>query len=259
MKRALGRLLYDDHTIGDGVYPYLPLTADVQRDPAGAPVVALTRVGDRGFLSFCGLWQTGADDLEALATEIGARAAARSPVRLAFVPVEAASCAAMLGDGTGAFTPLATTDTSGYPPYPALFNLDLDGEPLAAAQRALAGEAGWFGFEYRAALPRPVRVRARLEAEGARLGDWLAAQIGGDGITGDTLAAAAADDAARLTIDPPGIADTAARAALADMLAARPAPAKDEMLALDLAVETRAHDPVRVFADLGALMAPALT
>src|SRR5262249_48967621 len=129
---------------------YLPGRPDVQRDTAGAPQLTIVDAGTVGYLVFTATWGASARDLESLRDQIAVRLSESSAARvvLSFAPVSAPRCHALVGPGGGAFETVASSETSGIPPYDAVFNLALRGEHLESARGACQGRAGLLAVEY---------------------------------------------------------------------------------------------------------------
>lgn len=175
MTRGAGRMQYFDfrefrcYAAGADSWHYLPSSADVQRDGAGRPILSFTDLGTTAHLLFSAQW--GADDveIEALRKEIAARSGQQdaAPIRLSFAPVTSPLCNALIGDGSGTFEIAASSTTSGYPPYSAVFNLALKDEWLAYARAGVREQAGYLAVEYLAGHRVPVKGRARFRAPAA--------------------------------------------------------------------------------------------
>jgi hypothetical protein len=160
---------------GSNVYTYVPLVADLDRHPDGAPAFSLIQTGSRGFLMLTAVWRATPAAIEDLRREIVARAGLPDPqaITLTMSPVQVARCDLLLGDGVGTFQTLATSTTSGTPPYSALFNVSLTEQQFPQVAAAVNGRAGFLAVEYDASLPTEVRASARLTPLSSRFVQWL--------------------------------------------------------------------------------------
>lgn len=156
-------------------YYFAPLHADLDRDANGRPMFSVIAIGTSGYLMFTAVWRAADKILEALRNEIARRNDISDPltIELAFAPVHMARCDLLLGDGSGQFQAIATSSTSGVPPYSALFNLTLTEEQFAGAAAALNGRAGYLAIEYDASVITPVTASGRLVPQSVRFVPWL--------------------------------------------------------------------------------------
>src|SRR5262245_15232901 len=131
-------------------YYFLPIVPDLRRDPQQRPLITMIDVGSSGSLMFTATWDPNAESVEALRRDIarGHHEPDTSRIRLAFAPLTSLECHALLGDGRGSFQTVATSATSGMPPYDALFSLNVTGERLGQVRSAMRGEPGFLGIEY---------------------------------------------------------------------------------------------------------------
>jgi hypothetical protein len=246
-----------------GAWEYLPRSAALRRDPAGRPSLTLIDLDTAGYLLLTATWGAPEDELAALRTEIATQTGAPSPdlVRLAFASVASPRCDALVGDGTGGFGVMASSATSGNPPYDALFNLTLRDDQLVAARAATAGQPGCLAVEYQALLPSPVRATATFTAAGVALGDWIAAGGGGPDLIG-LLDTAVQEGVAEVRLDAcdgdPGLVMSDLYARLLDEVArtlSRHDPAVPGDTTVTVTLEKRVAEPVTAFADIGSIIA----
>lgn len=248
---------------------YVPVAADLQRDEAGRPMLALTDSGSGAYLLFTARWSADAAALEALRTEIASRTGSPDPaaIRLSFAQVSEPVCLALLGDGRGAFDTAATSATSGYPPYHAVFQLFLETERLARVRAALCGQAGFLAVEYRAELAVPVRARGTFTAP-PDLFAWIRSHGAvAEGDLADLLEEAVREDHARVVVDVPephaGKLVPAIYRRILGEAAATVKRGLDGGLpgAIDIALtlDQTVDESIRAQADLGALLAAAGT
>lgn len=162
-------------------WSFIPLQPDLQRGADGRPMISLFEHGVFAQLTFSTLWQADPDELSALANIIGGDNDASPVLQLAFAPISSPRCRVLVADGAGGFSPIGTSDTSGYPPYQALFNLGLSGAELEHARAALRGEPSHLKIEYAAELLMPKQGEARLSVDTERLLAWFVERgIGAD-------------------------------------------------------------------------------
>lgn len=145
-------------------YYYLPSKLQPQRDSTGKPMFSVVTVGSGGFLQLSLNWDATQETLEALRQEIARKDGIDNPatIRLAFAPVTVQGVFLMLGDGNGNFTDLKKNTSSGFPPYSALFSLQLDASQQAQAMAALNGRPGFLSVRYEASLPTFIEVTGKL-------------------------------------------------------------------------------------------------
>jgi hypothetical protein len=153
---------------------FLPAHADLERDPSGRPMLTMVDLGTSGTLMFTARWASGPGELDALRAEIAARTGAdKGEIKLSFAPIQSPRCEVLIREGAGGERVLATSSTSGYPPYHALFNLQLVGDDLATAKAAVSGRRGLLALTYAADLAGSRTVRARFRSRASDLLPWL--------------------------------------------------------------------------------------
>jgi hypothetical protein len=245
------------------VWEYLPRTPMLRRGPDGSPLLTLIGQGTSGFLLVTVTWGAPDSDIAAVRSDIAAQISAASPdlVRLAFAPLTAPRCTALIGDGAGGFESVATSSTSGTPPYDALFNVALQDEQLAAARAAIDGGPGRLAVEYEALALLPASATATFTASGPALGDRIAVQGDRRGVI-DLLDTAVQEGAATVRLEQSGddvgslpaetyarLLEEAARALTRD----RPGGPGDVVVTVSL--DRPVLRPVRAFADIGTVLA----
>jgi hypothetical protein len=251
-----------------GTWRFLPRRPDVQRGEDGRPLLSLIDLGPEAYLTFTATWSASTADLKALREEIAARRApSGAQVTLAYAPLASPRCDVLAGDGAGSLNAIASSPTSGFPPYDAVFNVHLAGERLTQARRALHGEQGFLAIEYSAKLRMPVKASALMTAPGARLAAWLEAQGVDDRVSlRDALERAIDTGLARVVIEAPDSGADVLASELFDRVLDRAAdlllpllrqPPSSEVQ-VSVALERETGQPTSAFADLGALI-PAET
>lgn len=156
-------------------YYYVPLHADLERDNRGHPMFNLTAVGSVAYLMLTGVWRATDERLERLRYEIARKDEISEPetISLSFAPVDTVRCDLLIGDGAEQFQVLATSSTSGIPPYSALFNVTLNQVQFTQAAAALQGRSGYLVIEYDASVITPVTASGRLISVSDRFVPWL--------------------------------------------------------------------------------------
>lgn len=219
------------------------------------------------YLLFTATWAAPDADLEALRQELAVRLDEPSParIRLAFAQVTEPRCAVLAGDGGGSFDTVATSTTSGVPPFDAVFNLALSGDRLAVVG-ARAGRPDLLALEYAAGLSATVGGTATFTAETDRLAAWLAARPEvPNPVT--VLDEAVRAGLAVVTVDAAEPHLGALTTTLYDRVLAEAARALPNWLGHQVPGDLRAsvsleqlvEEPVRAFADIGSIVAGAST
>jgi hypothetical protein len=245
-------------------YYFLPKTPDLVRDADRQPMLTFFDVGPSGYLIFTAHWDAPEGDLDALRHELALSTSEPDParIRLSFAPVRSPRCQVLIGDGTGSYQALATSTTSGVPPYDAVFNLVLQNEHLLWARAGLRGEPGFLGIEYRAELDSPVTAGATLRARAEELLPWLSSHGGGSPDLLALLEQAVELGLATVQVEVPDQHASRLTGDLYDRVlaqAARMLPRwTDQSGAGDVEVsatiEQTMSEPVRAFADVGAIV-----
>lgn len=247
---------------------YLPDRPDLRRDTEGAPQLTAVDAGASAYLLLTATWDAPAADLEALRQEVALRIAEPSParIRLTFAPVSEPRCAVLVGDGAGSFETVATSATSGVPPYDAVFSLALSGDQLVAGRGAREGRTGLLAVEYVAGLPATVTGHATLTAATGPLTTWLRAHEHEQDLI-DLLEEAVRQGLAAVTVEAPDphvgeLATTLYDRVLAEAARALPNWLDHQVpgdLRVSVTLEQQAEEPVRAFADIGSIVAGAST
>jgi hypothetical protein len=244
-------------------YHYLPTAAELRRDPSGRPLTTLVSAGEAAYLMLSAAWQAGAPDVEALRQELASCVppSEAADIRLSFAPVASVRCQVLIGDGRGAYQNAGTSNTSGMPPYDAVFNLFLQGERLDAVQRGLRGEPGFLAVQYLAELRLPVRATATLNARASDLMPWIAAR-GTDDMLG-LLEEAVERGLAIVTVEVPELHAHKFTVALYERVLARTVQVLHGWLSertpddirVTVRLDENGRESVRAFADVGVIVA----
>jgi hypothetical protein len=248
-------------------YYFLPMTADVQRDSRQQPMITTLDVGSSAYVMFTATWRAASGSVDALRQEIatGHQDADGGRIRLSFAPVTSPHCHAMLGDDSGASRTIATSTTSGVPPYDALFNLSVAGDQLTHVRNALRGQTGFLAIEYVADLLVPATAAATFRSDAGELLPWLRDRCAGGESVRDALEHAVEAGMATVTIDTADHADEAIAIELFDRVLSQAAQVAPRWIAaggygdidVGIALERNAREPIRVFADIGGIVGGA--
>lgn len=249
---------------GDGSWHFLPLAPDVQRGADHRPMMSFVDLGTSAYLLFTATWAPAPEDLEALRAEIARRTGEADIARitLSFAPIAAPRCNALVGNGSGAYRAVASSDTSGMPPYNAVFNLFLQDELVAGARAGVRGEPRRLGIEYLAQAQSPVGAAATFTARAERLFAWLETQQADEGGLAALLDRAVASGVATIELDAPDARAGTLASELYGQVLARAAALVPPMMRRGVEGDIRvaasmqrdAGEPVRAFADVGSLV-----
>jgi len=240
------------------------MAADLERDATGRPVLMMIDIGSSGSLMFTARWAASASDVEALRSEIASRVGVhdRGEVRLSFAPVESPRCDVSFRKNDGVDRQVATSRTSGYPPYSAVFNLRLEGDDLIAAKAAIGGRRNVLRVEYTADLPSPISATARFQSTADDLMPWLRSRPAGEGLRA-SLDEAIRSGRAEVLVNTSAEGDRE----LIDELRARAVDRAEQLLPrwldgyetgeirIEVALERIAYEPVRASGDIGEISA----
>lgn len=244
-------------------WSFIPLQPDLQRGEDGRPMISLFELGACAQLTFSTLWQASPDEISTLISLIGLVDAGAPDLQLGFAPIGSPRCRVLVADGAGGYSPIGTSETSGYPPYQAVFNLALTGAELEHARAALRGERGHLTIEYAAEMLLPKQGEARLSVDTERLLAWLAERGIGAEMPSGVLEQAITQGLIRVAGSPDGCFSPAWRqqliAAAARMLPAWLSSHDAGLFELSLAGHGSQPVPLRLSTDLGQLLAPALS
>jgi|SRR5690606_11646415 len=257
-----GRLLWFGAATDGAAFHFLPIEPDVARDAAGRAQSTLVDIGTSAYLLLSGRWLARESELAALTQEIAATRAVRpDDIRLSFAPIQRPRCNLLLGDGDGSFEPIATSATSGVPPYDAVFSVPLDEDKGAKVKAALRGDRGLLAIEYLAELPVPVQGTATLRSTAGELVPWLRSHAG-EGTAVELLEEAVGLGLAAVVVEAPEAHHADLAVQLYERVLARAAEVLPRWLAawetadihVEVSLEQSVGELVRAFADIGALV-----
>lgn len=158
---------------GDGepsTFFYVPEAPTPRRDPQGRPVLSLWVADEWGMLQLESRWGADEEQIEAARAALGERFGEEEAASFELQPAPATVREVVLwqGDGSGPLERLHTASSSGFPPFPTVFNLRLDAEQKERVVACLNGRQGFLALSYEISLERVVRAVATLEGELAR-------------------------------------------------------------------------------------------
>jgi hypothetical protein len=167
-------------------FNYLPVQPRPETDAQGRPTLSFILAGQTGFLQLGARLTAPEDALQALREELAVRLklddSAQVILELAPLQVQAAMLSA--GDGAGNYQELYRSQTSGFPPYTALFHVQTNAAQQAAVTAALNGREGFLRVSYAATISRPVQARARICGDARDLLAELSKASRGDDLSG---------------------------------------------------------------------------
>lgn len=155
---------------GDGPVAYLPGAPSPQRGDTGAAAVSVVRAGASAFVSVGTQWAASDAELVAIQAAVAKRRGVDSAtIGLAPTPASVSSVDLQVRDAQGGWQTVATSPSSGMPPYAAALSAMLTGDAADAATAAAAGQTGAMRVVYTVALETAVTVRAVIDAPAEEL------------------------------------------------------------------------------------------
>lgn len=139
-----------DHTT---IY-YIPAAPVPQRNADGIPAISLFVLDQMAMLQLSSQWEVSTSQLEALKTNVLQQfpALKSETLRLLPAPVEVERVELLLTNATGKPELLETAKSSGYPPFSAIFSVQLSNEQKGQAVSAFNGRNDLLTVTYYAAL-----------------------------------------------------------------------------------------------------------
>lgn len=145
---------------------YLPGDPAPQRDSRGNPAVSLMATSDFAMLQVSSQWQVTDSQLDALKADLQSQTnIPADALRLAPAPVQIEAVELRLTTSTGESEVLATSKSSGYAPFSAVFSVTLSAEQKAQAIAALGGRADLLWVSYRGWVDLPLAGEVVIEGE----------------------------------------------------------------------------------------------
>jgi hypothetical protein len=152
------------------IFNYLPLAPQPETDTQGRPTLTSIPFGKGGFLQLGTQWGAQEETLKALAGELATRQGVDANlVQVRMATVEMTSATLQIGNGSGTWVEVSRSDTSGFPPYTALFHVQTTEEQQAAVMAALNGRTGFLRVIYNSALAVPVQASACIRGDARSL------------------------------------------------------------------------------------------
>jgi hypothetical protein len=130
-------------------WTYQPTRAGIAQTEGARKQFTLIESGPVAMLAMTAMWGVVSQTLERVRQALAEKI--RTPaerITLSHVPVDVREVQLLIGDGTGGFTPLASSASSGAPPYNAAFNLRLDAGQLEKVKKAMQHARGWLAVRY---------------------------------------------------------------------------------------------------------------
>jgi hypothetical protein len=158
----------------DGVYVYpasdpltyyvLPLTAGPEVDSSGRPTLLLVPTGDTALLQLGAQLPLDDSALERVRQQLAEQLHGQdqSVVRLSPAPLRVDAARLMISSGDQAWTELARSTTSGFPPYMAVFGVPLKPDQSASALAAVQGRQGFLQVVYDVSVAVPCSITGEL-------------------------------------------------------------------------------------------------
>jgi hypothetical protein len=146
---------------------YLPGEPTPERSPSGEPTLTFLVTDQSALLQLATRWEVENSVIDSVPIEIRNRFPDIDPgqVRFSPAPVSIESVSLMLTTGDEAEKALATTTSSGFPPYAALFNVTLTPAQKAQVASALNGRKGLLKVVYKSSLTLGVSAEASIMAD----------------------------------------------------------------------------------------------
>jgi len=145
-------------------YACVPAAPRPELAPNGRPTLALWVIPPRPRLQLGTRWELTPEDLDSVRAAVVARHPATDP-NISSAPVEVDEVALLIGDGAHAPAQLATSSSSGFPPFAAVFSIELDDAQAALVTSALNGARGRLTVEYRARFTRSTPIRVAIDGD----------------------------------------------------------------------------------------------
>lgn len=145
---------------------YLPGEPVPQRDSRGNPAVSLMATSDFAMLQVSSQWQASDRQFEALKADLQTQTdLPADALRLEPAPVRIDTVELRLKTSTGEPEVLATSKSSGYAPFSAVFSVTLNAEQKAQAIAALGGRKDLLLVSYRVWVDLPRDGQVEIEGE----------------------------------------------------------------------------------------------
>ena len=127
---------------------YTPAAPSPERDKSGKPTLAIFRTPQVATLQLGTQFGLTPEEISALALKMAARAPVLANANLQPAPLRVQKAALLLADQTGAASEIASSPTSAFPSYAAVFNAKLSAAQAAQAISAAGGRRGVLFVDY---------------------------------------------------------------------------------------------------------------
>jgi hypothetical protein len=127
---------------------YTPSAPGPELDTAGRPTLGIYKMPQMATLQLGAHLSLSTADLAALARKVAAQVPAFAAAALQPAPIQVRKAAVLLADNTGAVAEVATSTSSAFPPYAAVFNTKLTPAQAAQAISAAGGRRGVLFVDY---------------------------------------------------------------------------------------------------------------
>jgi hypothetical protein len=165
VKNYKGVLYYKSEDKPDTFF-YLPGDPVPERNSEGRPTLSLFVSDQGGMLQLGSKWTVETDTLESLRDLIREEHELDpSLIMLSQVNASIDKVTLALGDGEKEFEDLATSASSGFPPYTALFNVQLTKEQKAPVMTSINGREKFLEVRYDIKLTFPVTAKVKISGD----------------------------------------------------------------------------------------------
>jgi hypothetical protein len=148
---------------------YVPGDPSPERDPARRPTLMLWATDQGAILQLGTQWTLDESTLLALREHIVERFAEShlQPLQVRLMPVQAAieKVTLAIGDGAGRFEEIQSVGSSGFPPYTALFHVQITAQQKAYTVGALSGNSDYMEVTYLGSLPATVPTSTSITGD----------------------------------------------------------------------------------------------
>ncbi|MEA5451783.1 hypothetical protein VB780_24615 [Leptolyngbya sp. CCNP1308] len=149
---------------------YVPGAPVPQRDAQSRTAISLMKVGEKGFLQLTSQWCLSPLQLDELRAALAEQCSDVDPATLqvAFAPVTVEEVSLVLTPKAEKPQVLGTSGSSGYPPYAAVFSVNLTEAQQDSVAEALSGERDRLMVRYWVALQKQVTSEGSFSLDSPR-------------------------------------------------------------------------------------------
>lgn len=146
---------------------YIPGEPTAEVSPSGQPSLSLMVSDQIALLQLGSRWGLDAQQQEAIEQDLQHQFSELTPalIRLSPAPVTIKQTVLQLGDGDGNFGLLQTVSSAGYPPFAALFNVQLTSKQKTQAIAALNGRENFLVVTYQGTLATEIPVSTSIQGD----------------------------------------------------------------------------------------------